>query len=222
MNDDARLTKETLPDGRANSYGYDAGSRLISFNDPGGTVSYAYNAVNLVTTVTEPSGAKTTFAYDVDDMRTQTNYPNGVSMYLSYDAANRLTRVTGKKPASGEVLSDFSYAWASSAGADTMLRQSVTEKDGNKTSYSYDALNRLAKAEERNSAGTLLNSYAYAYDASSNRTSQTVNGTTTSYTHNGADQLTAAGSVSYSYDVNGNESGNSAGRAASYNVRHAV
>jgi len=75
-------------------------------------------------------------------MRTQINYPNGVSMFFTYDQSNRLTRVLGKKPASGTVLTDFVYSWTNGAGQDRGLRQSVTDRDGNKTSYSYDALNR--------------------------------------------------------------------------------
>lgn len=35
-----------------------------------------------------------------------------------------------------------------------------------------------------------------------------MNGVTTSYSYNAADQLTAAGSLTYSYDGNGNETGN--------------
>jgi len=38
----------------------------------------------------------------------------------------------------------------------------------------------------------LLNSYAYSYDANSNRSGQTVNGVSTSYSHNAADRLTTA------------------------------
>jgi RHS repeat-associated protein len=40
---------------------------------------------------------------------------------------------------------------------------------------------------------------------------------TTSATFNAADQLTARGSVTYSYDANGNQSGSSAGQALAYN-----
>jgi RHS repeat-associated protein len=214
-----RLTKETFPDAKTNSYGYDSAGNLLSFADPGGTVAYVYDAVNRLVTLTEPSGKKTTFTYDVDDMRLTTAYPNGVTLYFSYDAANRITRVLGKKPASGEILTDFTYVWRNAAGADTGLRQSVTDKAGNRTSYSYDALNRLTRAETRNAAGTLLDSFAYAYDANSNRSSQSVNGATTGYSHNAADQLTTAGSVTYSYDGNGNETGHSGGRAWAYNAK---
>lgn len=217
-----RLTKETLPDAKTNTYTYDSAGNMLSFADAGGTLSYAYNTVNLLVTLTEPGGAQTSFVYDADDLRTETRYPNGVTMYVTYDAANRIVRVLGKKPASGTVLTDFTYSWTNASGQDTGLRQSVTDKDGTKTSYSYDALNRLTLAEERSSAGTLLNSYAYAYDANSNRSSQTVNGVTTTYSHNAADQLTAAGSVTYSYDGNGNETGSSAGRSFTYNPKDQV
>lgn len=77
----------------------------------------------------------------------------------------------------------------------------------------------MTRAEERSSAGVLLNSWVYSYDASSSRTSQTVNGVATSYTHNAADQLTAEGSTTYSYDANGNELSNSAGRQWTYNAK---
>jgi YD repeat-containing protein len=59
--------------------------------------------------------------------------------------------------------------------------------------YNYDGLQRLVGAVE--SPGT---SYAYTYDAAGNRTSVTVNGTTTTTTYNFANQITNAG---YSYDT---------------------
>ena len=46
-----------------------------------------------------------------------------------------------------------------------------------------------------------------------------MNGVSTSYTHNGADQLTAAGSMTFSYDGNGNELSSSAGRQWVYNAK---
>jgi RHS repeat-associated protein len=217
-----RPTKETLPGAKTNTYTYDNASNLLSFADAGGTVTYGYNQLNLLTRVTEPGGKQTTFEYDTDDMRTETRCPNGVTMYFVYDASNRITRVWAKKVASGTILTDFTYEWKNAAGIDTALRQSVTDKDGTKTSYSYDPLNRLERAEERSSSGALLNSYSYTYDANSNRTSQTVNGATMTYSHNAADQLTAAGSTTFTHDANGNETGNSAGRGFTYNAKDQV
>jgi RHS repeat-associated protein len=156
-------------------------------------------------------------------MRTQTNYPNGVSLFFTYDASNRTTRVIGKKPASGAILTDFSYEWKDAAGFDRALRQSVTDKTGNKTTYTYDQLNRLKTAEERSSVGALLNSYLYSYDANSNRTRKTENGAMTTCTYNAVDEmtsLTSGGSTTtYSYDANGNDIGHSGGRSFEYNAK---
>ncbi|MGH3083712.1 MAG: RHS repeat-associated core domain-containing protein, partial [Gaiellaceae bacterium] len=221
-----RMTKETLPGPKVNSYFYDNASNLSALEDAGGRINYAYDARNLLVTLTEPSGRQITFAYDVDQMRTETRYPNGVTMFMQYDAANRLKRIYSQKnPPGGPILTDFTYCYklpldANCTGAnDTGLRQRVTDKDGNATVYAYDELGRLTLAEERTSGGGLLNSYAYAYDANSNRTSQTVNGQTTTYDHNAADQLTRAGTTDFSYDANGNELSRSDGRAAVYNAK---
>ena len=191
-----RVVTESLPGRPQISYGYDVASNLISYTDAGGTIAYLYNNLNLLSTLTEPGGRQTTFTYDHVRRRTQTNYPNGVSMFFSYDLSNRQTQVTGQKPASGQVLTDFTYSWRNASYADTGLRQNVTDKDGRRTSYSYDVLNRLTQAEAQTGTGRVT--YGYSYDANSNRVSQTVgqlggfppsNGVTTNYTHNGASAI---------------------------------
>jgi RHS repeat-associated protein len=215
-----RLTKETLPGPKVNSYFYDNTGNLSAFEDAGGRVNYIYNAVNLLVTLTEPSGRQITFAYDIDHMRTETRYPNGVTQFIVYDAANRIERIYAQRVPGGPVLTDFVYTFVDpETGLDTGLRHSVTDTDGNRTNYRYDLLGRLDLGEERSATGTLLNSYAYSYDANSNRTSQTVNGVTTTYDHNPADQLTRAGTTTFSYDANGNELSRSDGRAAVYNPK---
>ena len=134
-----RILAEGLPGQAQVSYLYDAASNLISYTDAGGTIGYAYNNLNLLATLTEPGSLQTTFSYDATHRRTQTNYPNGVSMFYSYDISDRQTRVLGQKTVSGQVLTDFSYSWTKDTGQDTGLRQHVTDKDGNKTSYTYYA-----------------------------------------------------------------------------------
>lgn len=222
-----RLTKETLPGTKVNSYFYDNASNLSAFEDAGTSsrVNYAYDARNLLTTLTEPSGRQITFAYDVDHLRTETRYPNAVTQFVRYDAANRIERIWAQRVPGGPILTDFTYCYrlplndSCTGGVDTGLRQRVIDKDGNRTVYTYDILGRLELAEERSSTGALLNSYAYSYDANSNRTSQTVNGATTTYSHNGADQLTQAGTTTHTYDANGNETSRSDGHSAAYNAK---
>jgi YD repeat-containing protein len=62
--------------------------------------------------------------------------------------------------------------------------------------YIYDGLQRLVTASESPTT-TLL----YGYDNAGNRTSVSVNGTSTTYAYNTANQITNSG---YSYDNAGN------------------
>ena len=64
--------------------------------------------------------------------------------------------------------------------------------------YTDDGLNRLTGADE---SGSTSNRSAYGYDLAGNRTSVTVNGATTTYSYNAANQVT---NVGYRYDAAGN------------------
>ena len=234
-----RRIEDTLPPGTT-TYAWDASSNLTSLTDGGGTVSYRYDDVNRVKDLTEPGGSCvspvslcTTFGYTNRDQRERTTYPNGVEQTVTFDSSDKPTRIRAIKGAT--VLTDFTYVYdeASPGTRKTRLRQSVTDKDGNKTAYGYDFLDRLTSAVERNSASTIIDNRAYTYDFASNRKSQTINGATTSYAYNAANQLcwtyngvsSAAcgsppgGATTYSYDANGNTTASSAGLAFSYNLR---
>ncbi|MDQ4068311.1 MAG: hypothetical protein M3203_02355, partial [Actinomycetota bacterium] len=192
---------------------YDAAGNVTSAGDFGGAVSYAYDSLNLLTSLTEPDGRVTRFGYDAAGRRTSTAYPNSVTQAITYDASGRQTRVTGKN-AAGTVLTDFSYAYTNpTTGSDAGLRYRMTDTAGAVTNYSYDALDRLTEA--RSPATT----YAYTFDGNSNRLSQTVNGARTDYTYDAASRMTKAGSTTYTYDANGNLTGSSAGMALSYNAK---
>ncbi len=211
-----RMTQKTLPSLSTISYGYDDVGNLTSLTDSSGTTLYGYDAVNRLTSLTDPSSQQTTFGYDANNRRTTTSYPNGVTMTQGYDSAGRLTSIVGKN-SSGTVLTSFTYSYVNPATSkDSSLRYSMTDASGNKTSYSYDVLNRLTEAKTTNSGGTTIADYQYGYDAIGNRTSQTVNGTTTSFTYNAANELTTSG---FSFDANGNQTASNTGLAMSYNTK---
>jgi len=207
-----RLSQETTPQGTV-SYGYDNASNLTGLTDPSGTTTYAYDPDNLLSSIREPAAANPiTFQYDANGNRTEIDYPNGISEYLSYDNSQRLTSIIAKKPASGTVVASFSYSYTNGSGADTNLRQSLTYQypgdSGNTTiSYGYDSLERLTSATGSG------HSYSYAYGPNGNMTSKTVDGTTSTYNYNGANQVVATG---YSYDVNGSQT-SMPGETFSYN-----
>jgi RHS repeat-associated protein len=237
-----RRTDDDLPSGDTD-YTWDAASNLTTLTDAGGTVTYRYDDVNRLADLAEPGGSCsspvslcTTFGYTNRDQRERTTYPNGVEQTVTFDSSDKPTRVKAIKASSpATTLTDFTYDYdeASPGTLKTKLRRSVTDKDGNKTTYGYDFLDRLTSAIERNSGNTIIDNRAYTYDLASNRQSQTINGSTTSYAYNAANQLcwTYAGSsgaacgsppggaVTYGYDANGNTTANSGGLDFDYNVR---
>jgi RHS repeat-associated protein len=210
-----QLTKETLPGGVTNSYTYNLDGTLKSKTDSTGTVSYTYLPDGSVQTVTDQSNAQSTFGYDADGNTTSIAYPNGVTQTLTYNTLDQLTSIVGKKTSTGATLTSFSYSYVNpSTGLPTARRYSMTDTSGTTTSYGYDSLGRLT------SAATPSTSYQYTYDPVGNITQQTLAGVTTTMTYNVPDELTAAGSTTYSYDGNGNETGNSAGLGLTYNAKN--
>ena len=112
--------------------------------------------------------------------------------------------------------------------------QTAIENDpvaSNTYSYSYDALNRLSGASVTSGGGS---SYAYTYDADNNLLTRAVGSATTTYAYNAADQLcwsysgtssngcssAPGGATTYSFDADGNETGNSTGASLSYNPKN--
>jgi hypothetical protein len=75
----------------------------------------------------------------------------------------------------------------------------------------------LADAVQKSSTGATLNTWQYGFDAAGNMTSKTASGTTTGFTYNAANEMTAAGSTTYSYDATGAQTGSSTGENISYN-----
>lgn len=211
-----QLTKTTLPGGQTISYTYDPVGNLASMTDASGTTSYTYNGLNQLTTLTEPGGYNTTFTYDRDGNRTGISYPNGVTVTYTYDAADRAVSMLAKS-AAGTTLASETYSYMSGS-ADTALIQTATDQNGNVTTYTYDQLNRLVQAKTLSSSGVTVSNYQYSYDGDGNRLTQIANGTNTSYTYNAADELTAIGPSSLSYDADGNETNNGT-IALTYNNR---
>jgi RHS repeat-associated protein len=217
--------RKTLPDNTQLRYDYDHNGNLALFTDPGGDVTYTYDQANRLTQLLEP-GASTpvTFGYDNDNRRTTTTYPTtptATVMTTGYDDAGKLTSV--KATVGATTLSSFTYSYQKN-GADTALRQSMTDPAGT-TSYTYDTRNRLTGA-----SGPGL-SRTYGYDNNSNRTSKTEGGTTTNYGYNAANELcwsgptsgtsctVPSGNTSYTYDPNGNLTGSSSGWSLAYNPK---
>ena len=171
--------------------------------------TYSYTDRQQLASVSESPGSLTAaYSYNEDGAETGITNPNSTTVTRVFDDAARLTSVTNKN-SGGTTLSSFTYGYN-----DDDLRTSCTESDGSVVSYGYDGAHRLTSDSR---TGTNAYSKTYVVDGTGNRTSQTVGGTTTSFTLNNDDELTAtSGGIvnSYGYNSNGEQTSRTLGGTA--------
>ena len=153
----------------AKDYTYDlAGNRTaMEVYQPGTaiqSVTYTYDTLNRLSTVTENGILRATYTYDANGNRASLTYGNGVVENYQYNLANWITSLVNSMD--GEVLSSYSYTYYASGS-----QKSETDHNGVVTSYTYDDLGRLTQESE--SGGQTL---VYTYDANGNRLTLTASG----------------------------------------------
>lgn len=168
---------------------YDAAGNRKTMTDPsGGVTTYTYDALNQLSSFTNPANQTYAFEYDALSRRKKVTRPGGLSTTYAYDAGNRLTSLTHGGPPGA--LS-FTYAYDRVGN-----RQGVTDAQGTH-SYNYDSLYRLTAASHTMS----LPLESYGYDSIENRTTSHLSST---YTYDAANRLTSDGAFDYAYDAAGN------------------
>jgi YD repeat-containing protein len=215
------LTSETLPTGQTISYTYDAVGNLHTKTDGGGTVTYGYAPNDQVTSVTDRVGGAYTLGYDQDGQQTNLHFPNGVTESMTYNSAGQLSTI-GAVTSTQQTLTSYSYNYTNpTTNQPTSLLYSVTDVQGNTTSYGFDATDQLTSATKKSSGGSTLASYSYGYDPAGNLTSKVVGGITTNFIYNAANELTSAiGGLTrtYTYDGNGDRTSSSDGTSITVNT----
>jgi YD repeat-containing protein len=73
-----------------------SGGTFTTKTDAGGTVALAYDAVNLNSSITDPTAARTTFAYDAANRMSTVAYPNAVTGTIIRDTAGQITSIEWK------------------------------------------------------------------------------------------------------------------------------
>jgi len=129
--DNLRITRINYPGGGSVRYGYSGNDFISSITDASGTTQYAYDNMDRVTGVTFPDASTLALTY-TDDYLTRIQ-GTGKDVKYFYDKERRLTKIqnalTGKEYV-------FTY---NSDGS----RSEMTDPNGGKTTYHYDALDRL-------------------------------------------------------------------------------
>ena len=190
------------PSGLSTTYAYDAvGNRQFMSDAKGGKVTYYYDAANRLERMTSIDGSRTTFSYDSANRPALDESANGTSASHTYDAANRLVTLVNLK-SDEKVISSFDFTYD-----DAGNRISMLELGGDRVTWSYDLIYQLTKDER---SVTVAYARNFTYDANGNRLVKNVDGSITTSTFDGADQLInsrdSAGLTTYTYDANGNQS----------------
>jgi RHS repeat-associated protein len=183
------------------TYTYDAVSRPTQVVDSiSGTINFSYDTLDRVTTEATPQGT-ISYTYDSADRRTSMTVSGQATINYTYDNANRLTQITQE---TATVIIGYDTAGR---------RTSLTLPNGVAAQYSYDARSRLTSISYTKGAVTLGN-LTYDYDAVGRRTKIGGSFARTGLpqavsvaSYNAANQQTAFGTQSLSYDLNGNLTG---------------
>jgi len=186
-----RILSRTDQAHKTTQYAYDAAGQLTSVTNPDNeTTSYRYERGGNVIGVTDANSHTTTFGYDRRGMRTTQTLPLGMTETTAYDGVGNIG--------------------------------SVTDFNGATTSYVYDALNRLSTItpDPRLAQPTIR----FTFTPSGQRATMMDASGTTTYDYDAQDRLTSKatpqGTLSYTYDANGNvltlRSSNANGVAVDY------
>ncbi len=131
-------------------------------------MTYAYDPLNCLASVTDASGT-TTYGYDAVGNLAGYAYPNGVSTSYVYDPLNRLTSMQSTCAsgtgcgAPGTALAGYTYTLGTAGN-----RLSVAELSGRSVQYSYDDL-YLLTSETISGTPSQNGTVSYTYDNIANR-----------------------------------------------------
>ena len=153
-----RLTRMTDPNAGQVNYGYNALDQMTSVSDPRNlTTSYAYDALNNLNQLTSPDTGATQNTYDnAGNLLAQTDAKGQVTSY-TYDALNRVTSISYASDPGLNV--SFTY----DQGSNGIGRLTgVTDSTGT-TSYAYEVHGRLIS--EARVIGGVSFTTAYSYDS---------------------------------------------------------
>ncbi len=162
------VTQTTFSNGdHALGYSYDADGNRLNMTDASGTTSYAYDALNRPTSVTDGNGNVVQYVYDAAGHRTQILYPvSARPVTYAYDAANRLTSVTDWNQQA------ITYGYDN---ANRLTGVTFPASTGVSGTLSYDTANRLT-GTSYSKGGSTIAAASYTLDPAGNRTSKTLSG----------------------------------------------
>ena len=227
-----RTSTETMLNRATVTMTWDANSRLASFNDGFGALTYGYDSDGALTSIAEPGGSCTGYdpinnppttasgctvmLVDKGGNRQVTVYPGNLARQTNtYDTSDRITEIKAAGQAGGAAttLYDYRYSYAGGTGDTDHITKRTDAVTGAYLGYTYTVEGRLHSSISYTSAGAVTSSRTWCYDANGNRiaysttVSYTCPGTTTSSWDGANQQLTGPdGAASlFTFDLDGQE-----------------
>ena len=182
------------------------------------TTTFSPDGLDRLATTTYPGGSTETLSYDADGNVLTRKTRKGDTITFSYDTLNRLAA----KAAPSEPTVSYAYDLASHliGVSDNSAALAAPSASASYTaSYAYDQINRpltvnWSPAPVQTTPTAVSASFMFGYDATNRRIGQSATdnswwsypatATNVSYTANALNQYSAVGSVTPSYDGNGN------------------
>ncbi|MEC0230636.1 RHS repeat-associated core domain-containing protein [Paenibacillus alba] len=178
------------------SYNYDLAGRRMNMTDMTGTTGYTYDpTMGTLNKTTYADGKTLQYGYDAQGNVTNLNDPFGSNVYYGYDSRNRLKTV-------GQTLSniDAQYTYLNNN-----LLGNIRQGNGVTSDFTYDGL-YVGTLTEKKSDGSILNTFAYAYDNNGNQLTKTEDGAGNSFTYDSLNRISTSTQFgeTFTYDNRGN------------------
>ncbi|EMS69249.1 RHS repeat-associated core domain-containing protein [Ruminiclostridium cellobioparum] len=221
---DLALNKTQMLDRNGNEtlFSYDSRNLILSrsVTQTGDSVSYSYNEVGSISSMTDTSGTST-YGYDTVDRVLQINKNGVFQLGYTYDALGNILTVKDKKGFvttytydKSNRMKTVSYTILGTAKTTAYNydvngnRQSVMYAGGVTEEYTYDKNNRLKTLINKRPEGSAISSYTYTYDMAGNQKSKTDSYGTTNYTYDSDGRILEVQmpgkTTVYAYDAVGN------------------
>jgi RHS repeat-associated protein len=216
-----RVSSNTQPNRGTISYTYYADDTVATYSLSSLSTNYAYYPDgSLNTLIWSPVAGQFKYAYSLVGQYQSIAFPNGQSRNYSYDDQGRLLQLANLA-AGGANLATYAYSYDYNYTTATYTRLGQTASmtasvpsqglSNHLTTYEYDQLYQLTKATYPSVAPFNGEVDSWTYDAIGNRLTNTVNGSTQTYSYqkiganpNNWQRLLSDGSTTYTYDANGN------------------
>ncbi|MEI8122542.1 MAG: RHS repeat-associated core domain-containing protein, partial [bacterium] len=202
-----------IAEGNTTSYAYDGAQRLNQIMYPSSeVVKYGFNSRSALESIKNGSNAAIAdYTFDDAGRATKKTLPNGLETLYEYNDANWVTKITLRQGATpNTVLQSFQYGY-NKVGNRTWVQYA----NGSGDVYQYDGTDQLIGVKYGvsnpqdgcNLATGESRAVTYTYDALGNRSVMLDNLTLTNYTVNNLNQYTQVDLNSFTYDTNGNLTG---------------